>query len=59
MKKEEMELLISWLNEQLEFTNKLKEQANQSKNYGKEVQYQAMHKAFSECLNHLPKKNFS
>ena len=54
MKKEEMELLISWLNEQLEYTNKLKEQANQTKNYGKEVQYQAMHKAYSACLNHLP-----
>ena len=54
MKKEDVQHLISWLNEQIEFTSQLIEQAHQTKNYGREVQYEAMITAYYDCLNHLP-----
>ncbi|MBL4624739.1 MAG: hypothetical protein JKY42_06325 [Flavobacteriales bacterium] len=54
MKKDEIQFLISWLNEKIEFTNGLIERAHQTKNYGREVQYEAMKNAFIDCLDHLP-----
>lgn len=56
MKKEELLLLVTWLNQQIDFTSKLIEQAHLTKNYGKEVQYLAMKEAFSKCLGKLNNK---
>ncbi|MBL4652482.1 MAG: hypothetical protein JKY53_06395 [Flavobacteriales bacterium] len=57
MKKDEIQFLVSWLNEQIEFTSRLLEQAHQTKNYGKEVEYEAMNIAYHNCLDHLPDTN--
>ncbi|MBL4624740.1 MAG: hypothetical protein JKY42_06330 [Flavobacteriales bacterium] len=54
MKKDELKFVISWLNEQVGFTNKFVVKAYQTKKRGKEMQYEAMKNAFIDCLDYLP-----
>ena len=53
MNKEQLQQMISWLNQQIMYSNECINQAHQGKNYGRETQYEGMRDAFSKCLNKL------
>ena len=51
MEKEQLQQLIRWLNEQIDYTNRVINESHQTNNYGRESQYEGMRDAFVRCLN--------
>lgn len=53
MKREELDKMIKWVESRLSFMEKLINEAQQTKNYGKEVHCVAQKEVYSEMLNRL------
>ena len=53
MDKDQLQLLIRWLNAQINHTNKTITEAHDANNFGRETQYEGMRDAFMRCLNKL------
>ncbi len=53
MKRDELEKIIKWVESRLSFMEKLIYEAQQTKNYGKEVHCVAQKEAYAEMLNKL------
>ncbi len=53
MKREELNKMITWIEARLSFMEKLIIEAQQTKNYGKEVHCVAQKEVYSEMLNKL------
>lgn len=53
MKKEELEKMIMWIEARLSFMEKLINEAQHTKNYGKEMHFSAQKEVYNEMLNKL------
>jgi len=53
MSREELKNLISWIESKLQFADKLIKDAQDTKNYGKEMQFIAKREVYEEMLKRL------
>lgn len=53
MNREELQEILKWLNDQIEYANEAIHESHQSHNYGRESQYEGIRDAFMRCLNKL------
>ena len=53
MNKDQVQALISWLNEQIKLTNATISEAHHKNNIERETQLEGMRDAFMRCLNKL------
>lgn len=53
MNREQIQEVLKWLNDQIEYANESILDAHQSRNYGRESQYEGVRDAFMRCLNRL------
>jgi hypothetical protein len=53
MKREQVQEVLKWLNDQIEYANESIQEAQQSRNYGRESHYEGIRDAFMRCLNKL------
>lgn len=53
MKREELEKMIKWIEARLSFMERLINEAQQTKNYGKEMHFSAQKEVYSEMLSKL------
>jgi hypothetical protein len=51
MDSEQLQTLIRWLTEQINYTNNVINDAHVQNNFGREAQYEGMRDAFQRCLN--------
>lgn len=56
MRNQEVEKLNNWLISKLRFVNKNIQDAQDTKNYGKEIQFASMKEAYQELLAKLQKE---
>ncbi|HEY4799389.1 MAG TPA: hypothetical protein VII99_09975 [Bacteroidia bacterium] len=55
MNPEKLHDLVSWLNNQVEHLSEAINEAHETKNLGREAQFEGMRDAFMRCLNKLTK----
>lgn len=53
MNKQELDVLIKWIEARLSFMDRLISDAQQTKNYGKEMHFSAQKEVYTEMLNKL------
>lgn len=53
MDQEQLQQLLSWLNEQIRQSNRVVSDARQSHNYGREAMYEGMKEAYERCLGRI------
>ncbi len=57
MNREQIQEVLKWLNDQIEYANESIHEAHQSRNYGRESQYEGVRDAFMRCLNKLKEEH--
>lgn len=53
MDQEQLQQLLSWLNEQIRQSKRVMSEAQQTHNYGREAMYEGMKEAYERCLGHI------
>lgn len=53
MEREKLQELINWLGNQIENANKVIIESQNSRNFGREAQYEGIRDAFTRCLKKL------
>ena len=51
MENKKLQELILWLNVQINYTGNVIDESHNTSNIGREMQYEGMRSAFTECLN--------
>lgn len=53
MNREQLQHMLNWLKDQIEYANEAIQEAHAAHNYGRESQYEGIRDAFMRCLNKL------
>lgn len=53
MKQDQIQEMITWLSDQIEYANEAIHEAHSTNNYGRESQYEGVRDAFMRCLNKI------
>ena len=53
MNREQLHEMLTWLDDQISYANEAIHEAQATRNYGRESQYEGIRDAFTRCLNRL------
>jgi len=56
MNREQLQEMVNWLSDQIDYANEAIHEAHNAHNYGRESQYEGIRDAFMRCLNKIKKE---